>query len=261
MPHFRVDDKLHSHPKARQAGLEAMGLWTMSGSYCMDYLTDGFVPDWFVKSWPKGPALARKLVTAGLWHDAEHEGATGWRFHQFNDIGRQDTREQVEAHREAARERKERYKKNQAERRTERATERRSTTRDEHQPEHPPRTNTRTRTNTPTLGETWVGELTQADAHDPAPRPHCAEHDENSDAPCRACGRRREWDEAHAAQTANDEITARRNAKTAAIQARTACTDCDDDGWQLGPDGTVAEPAIKCTHQHAGRPLTGVIVQ
>jgi len=37
MPWFRVDDRLHSHPKAKAAGLEAMGLWVMLGSYCAAY--------------------------------------------------------------------------------------------------------------------------------------------------------------------------------------------------------------------------------
>ena len=33
MPHFRVDDALHSHPKAQRAGDEALGMWTLAGSY------------------------------------------------------------------------------------------------------------------------------------------------------------------------------------------------------------------------------------
>jgi hypothetical protein len=49
MPHFRVDDALHSHPKAQRAGDEAIGMWTRAGSFCMAYLTNGFVPEWWVK--------------------------------------------------------------------------------------------------------------------------------------------------------------------------------------------------------------------
>jgi len=97
VPHFRVDDGLHSHPKARQAGLEAMGLWNMCGSYCMGYLTDGFVPEWYVKSWPKGAALAKRLVAAKLWTPAVGEdGEKGWQFHEFTGPGRNDSRAQVE---------------------------------------------------------------------------------------------------------------------------------------------------------------------
>lgn len=37
--------------------------------------------------------------------------------------------------------------------------------------------------------------------------------------------------------------TSRRNEKVVA-----ACRDCDEYGWQLGDDGTVADPAVKCGH-------------
>lgn len=100
MPHFRVDDALHSHPKARQAGLEAMGLWNLCGSYCMGYLTDGFVPEWYVKSWPKGATLAKRLVACRLWEPAERDGEKGWQFHEFVGPERQDSREKIEADRE-----------------------------------------------------------------------------------------------------------------------------------------------------------------
>mgnify|MGYP003619309605 CR=1 FL=1 len=53
---FKVDDTLHSHPKARRAGLTAVGLWAMSGSYCMSYKTDGFIPEWFVRGCGAGAA-------------------------------------------------------------------------------------------------------------------------------------------------------------------------------------------------------------
>ena len=106
MPHFRVDDALHSHPKARQAGLEAMGLWNMCGSYCMGYLTDGFVPEWYVKSWPKGPALAKRLVAAKLWYPATKDDEKGWQFHEFTGPGRNDSREQIEESRKKWRDKK-----------------------------------------------------------------------------------------------------------------------------------------------------------
>ena len=106
MPHFRVDDALHSHPKARQAGLEAMGLWNMCGSYCMGYLTDGFVPEWYVKSWPKGPALAKRLVAVKLWYPATKDDEKGWQFHEFTGPGRNDSREQIEELRKKWRDKK-----------------------------------------------------------------------------------------------------------------------------------------------------------
>lgn len=100
MPWFKVDDQLHGHPKARRAGLEAMGLWTISGSHSMSYLTDGFVETWFVESWPNGGALASKLVEVGLWIPVQG----GWQFHDWDSF--QPTRAQLEADRAAAAERK-----------------------------------------------------------------------------------------------------------------------------------------------------------
>ena len=37
------ENKTYSHPKPRKAGLEAMGLWLVCGTYCTDYFTDGLV--------------------------------------------------------------------------------------------------------------------------------------------------------------------------------------------------------------------------
>lgn len=107
MPHFRVDDALHSHPKAQRAGDEALGMWARAGSFCMAYLTDGFVPEWWVRQQPKGIAKAKKLIAAGLWlGGAEHEGEQGFRFHEFVGPGRQDSRSQIEADREKWRKKK-----------------------------------------------------------------------------------------------------------------------------------------------------------
>ena len=63
MPFFRTDDQMHGHPKARRAGLSALGLWDMSGSHSMAYKTDGFVPEWFVASWRGGTNQFHD------WHD------------------------------------------------------------------------------------------------------------------------------------------------------------------------------------------------
>ncbi len=101
MPWFKVDDTLHGHPKARRAGLEAMGLWSVSGSYSMSYKTDGFVPAWFVQSWPHGLKLAEKLVLAGKWEPARKADETGWVFHDWSDY--QPTSDEIESEREHAR--------------------------------------------------------------------------------------------------------------------------------------------------------------
>lgn len=104
MSWFKVDDNLCSHPKARTAGLAAMGLWAVSGAYSAQYLTEGWVPKWFVLGWPSGLKLASKLVTAGLW-DA---GDDGWLFHQWEE--RNPSKRQVEETRAATRDRQQRWR-------------------------------------------------------------------------------------------------------------------------------------------------------
>lgn len=94
MTWFYVDDGLHSHRKVWAAGTPAMGLWVRAGSWCADELTDGFVPTEIVKAYGTAP-MARSLVSAGLWAP---EGG-GYRFHQWNEPGRQPTRTEVEERR------------------------------------------------------------------------------------------------------------------------------------------------------------------
>lgn len=103
MPWFKVDDTLHSHPKSRKVGTNSVGLWAVSGSYSMAYKTDGFVPDWYVKSWPSGERLAAKLVAANLWLPGVREDETGWYFKDW--LHYQPSAEEIEADREKARER------------------------------------------------------------------------------------------------------------------------------------------------------------
>jgi len=105
MSWFKVDDNLHSHEKARGAGLAAMGLWAVSGSYSSAYLTEGWVPRWFVVGWPSGAKLAAKLVAAGLWDESD-DGC--WLFHQWDE--RNPSKEQVEAERAATKERQQKWR-------------------------------------------------------------------------------------------------------------------------------------------------------
>ena len=106
MPWFKIDDKIHSHPKMRRAGLPAMGLWALAGSHCMDYLTDGVVEAWFVESWPNGKKLAAELIKVGLWD--KHQD--GWAFHDWAEY--QPTREKVLKERAEALERMHRVRAN-----------------------------------------------------------------------------------------------------------------------------------------------------
>jgi hypothetical protein len=107
MPWFKIDDTLHNHPKARKAGLAAVGLFTVGGSFCMAYKTDGFVPKWYVLSWPQGLKLANYLVTAGVpagfWEPVIKNGEEGWLVHDWEDY--QPSADEIESDRKNARER------------------------------------------------------------------------------------------------------------------------------------------------------------
>lgn len=114
MTWFKVDDKLHSHKKSARAGVAAMGLWTLAGSWSADHLTDGFVPDYIAHRLAPGQAdeLAKELVNAGLWFPDEHDGDEGWRFKDWPDY--QPTREDEESRREREREKKRSQRRNSA---------------------------------------------------------------------------------------------------------------------------------------------------
>ena len=113
MPWFKVDDGLHSHPKPRRAGLAAMGLWTVSGSWSAQHAQQGFVPEWFVSSWPSGRRRAQELTAAGLWCPGDREGVAGWWFHDWEHF--QPTRAEIEREREASRERQRRFREKRQE--------------------------------------------------------------------------------------------------------------------------------------------------
>lgn len=109
MPHFKLSDDAHSHPKVIMAGDAAFGMWNRAGAFSMCYGTDGFVPDWWVKQQPQGAAKAKSLVGAQLWYRGEYQGnrpeyqgQRGYNFHEW----RQDSYEKVEADREKWRRKK-----------------------------------------------------------------------------------------------------------------------------------------------------------
>lgn len=109
MPWFKVDDTMHSHPKARRVGLAAMGLWTMCGSHCMAYKTDGFVPEWLTTGYPQGKKLAAELVREGLWENAFQDDEVGFQFHDW--LHYQQSAEEIERDREHNRERQRNFRK------------------------------------------------------------------------------------------------------------------------------------------------------
>jgi hypothetical protein len=206
MSWFPVDDAAHSHPKMRHAGLEAVGLWVVSGSFCMAYLTDGFVPEWFVKEKPRGITLAKRLVEAGLWRAGENGKETGWWFHDWKP---ECTKAEIQKAREKARLRKQKSRELHAD-----AV--RPVTRDE--------TRDDTVSSRGCLGPTQPnptqpinplvtssGRVTESNARD-AP-PTCRRHPNGTDNPCGTCAARRQWERQAAEAAKADELKAKRQAR------------------------------------------------
>lgn len=88
MPDFRVADTAPEHPKLRAAGLAAFGLWAAAGAYAMRELTDGWVPDYWIQTWPAGKRQASALVRVGLWRNEPRHGMPGYRFHDWDEYQR-----------------------------------------------------------------------------------------------------------------------------------------------------------------------------
>jgi hypothetical protein len=106
MAWFKIDDKLHDHPKIRKLRdhkLEALGLWTACGSWSADTLSDGFVPREIVHRFDPDEVIAKRLVSVGLWIPCELDGEDGYAFHQWTE--HQPTRAEVERRRGEARDR------------------------------------------------------------------------------------------------------------------------------------------------------------
>lgn len=245
MSWYPVDDLLHGDPRARRAGLEAMGLWTLAGSHCMGYLTDGFVAEWFVKEKPKGASLAKRLVDAGFWTPSEKDGERGWQFLEWKP---ECTKVVILENREKNRLRKAKSRESRRESRvTDDETGHGATTgRDAGVLGYIQPNPTQPINPVETLG----GEGPAGNARDTTPRPQCHDHpDGNASTPCGACQARREWDKDHAEALAADEVARRRADRAAATEALANCRHCRGSGWLLDDDGTPVDPAIRCTHQ------------
>jgi hypothetical protein len=87
----KIDDRLHSHWKVAEAGVEAMGLWVLALSWSRAQRTNGYVPIAVARK--LGGRMATKhtanLVKARLWIEVEG----GYSFHDFlnyNPSGEED---------------------------------------------------------------------------------------------------------------------------------------------------------------------------
>ena len=101
MVDFRVSDGLHAHPKIVGLTLESVGLWTLAGSWCAHYRTDGHIPAQVLNGFAGRRAghLIAELTDHALL--AAENG--GYVFVDWLDYQR--SRAEVEAQREANRQR------------------------------------------------------------------------------------------------------------------------------------------------------------
>lgn len=119
MAWFKVDDKFHSHPKIkripRRLRRAAIGLWTIAGSWCADYETDGEVPEYMLEEFDADPEEVAALVDCGLWERAE-DGVVFCNWGEF-----QPTRAQLDEKRAQTAERVQKYRQKKRQNRTETA--------------------------------------------------------------------------------------------------------------------------------------------
>ena len=106
MPWFKVDDTLSFHAKTVAAGNAAMGLWVRAGSWSMQTLSDGFIPNHIARQLGTRTE-ARRLVDAELWDQKDD----GFHFHEWTQ--RQPSRAKVHADREANAERLRKWREDQ----------------------------------------------------------------------------------------------------------------------------------------------------
>lgn len=119
MAWFKVDDKFHSHPKIkripRRIRRAAIGLWTIAGSWCADYETDGAVPEYMLEEFDAEPEEVAALVDAELWERTED----GVAFRNWGEF--QPTRAQLDEKRAQTAERVQKYRQKKRQNHTEEA--------------------------------------------------------------------------------------------------------------------------------------------
>lgn len=97
-------------------------------------------------------------------------------------------------------------------------------------------------------------EVVEEDA-DPEPSRFCAEHAANPGRPCNTCrylgDEHDAWKHRQSRRALTDLLREAADAHTGerSVDSLRDCLKCDEKGWLLGPDGTVAEPATKCRHE------------
>lgn len=233
MPDFRIDDTASEHPKLRAAGLQAFGLWSAAGSWCMNpaHLTDGWVPMHYVQSWDGGKKSAKKLVDVGLWREEPRDGMAGYQFHDWEHFQR--TAKAIEDEKRKARDRMARVRSGNVRPNRERTSSRTGQARSANVHD----SLTLTHTLSGDLG--GEGHLGNATAGAQRPSSRCPKHiNDPEPPPCGACGDARRAAEAYDRQRTAAAADARsaEARQRAADRARAvaACGLCDVDGYRNG---------------------------
>jgi hypothetical protein len=91
MTYFRVCDDFSDHPKTEGLSLEAVGLWTLVGSWCGKFSNSGTFSWERVKKLGGSKRLVNELIEHNLW---EKDG-DNLKFHDFNGNGN-PTRKQLD---------------------------------------------------------------------------------------------------------------------------------------------------------------------
>lgn len=257
----RMSDDFYDNDKMLAAGSIGRDLYWHGMAYCNRNLTDGLIPrgkarglvDFTGAAWLTSnmsgvdgdecaPYAIGNLIDADLWHEDGHDcpdcvqpGRRHYVIHDY--LKYQPSRAEVE---ESARQKRERTQKWREKKAAEREYASRDAScdasRDVPVTHHVSALPTPTPTPSTSSIETSRGRVTKGDARDgQPPRPHCPKHDENHEGPCRACGRRRKWDEAHA----DDELNRKRAERQALIDTVRDCTECDEFGRTVNDDGDI----------------------
>jgi hypothetical protein len=78
---FKVDDKAYGHPKFLMCSTQAIGVWTLMGSWSSEQLTDGFIPKGAIGILRAADGDVAELIGAGLLSVVDG----GWQMHDFAD--------------------------------------------------------------------------------------------------------------------------------------------------------------------------------
>lgn len=254
---IRVEDDFYDNEKMLAAGSIGRDLYWHGMGFCNRNLTDGLIPkrraltlvdftDAAVLDGQGGvdgqacaPIAIQRLLDADLWHEDGHDcpdcrqpGPRNYIVHDYlkYQFSKAQIKEKAEANRQRVRAWREARKA------------------EVHEPNaecnalRTPSVQT-TPTPTPTPSTSLVdlgGELTQVSPDEPPPI--CSRHGENnSDIPCHACKKRREWSETRQKFDELVQLEERRRLK----HLRESCSRCGGTNTVEVRDGLV----VKCNHQ------------